>query len=202
MRLTIFLCSAAALSCVAERPSTPPTASSSDAPIVTSFDRTVRDLLDQFRIPGAAICVIDDGQLIHKQVYGVSDSSSGELVTTDTRFQVASVSKLFATWAVMALVDSEKLRLDEPIEDFTGAYRIPESEFDASQVTAARLLAHTAGTSAWGFLGDPWTDEPLPSTRAYLEEGGDGGAPLVLLEPSPAPVIATPVAGSRSSNSR
>lgn len=176
---------AAPLSCTARRPLETDGLPTSEPRVVTSFDHTVRDLLEQFNIPGAAICVIDDGQVIHKQVYGVADTQSGEPVTSATRFQVASVSKLFTAWAAMSLVDSGDIQLDAPIEDFTGNYRLPSSDFDARQVTAERLLAHTAGTSAWGFLGDPWTDEPLPSTRAYLERGAEDGGPLVILEAEP-----------------
>ncbi|MEL6905912.1 MAG: serine hydrolase domain-containing protein, partial [Planctomycetota bacterium] len=160
-------------------------AAEADRPVAPAFDVRVRALLEQFQIPGAAVCVVDDGEILHEGVYGVADAATGEPVTPRTRFQVASVSKVIATWAAMSLVESGALALDAPIEDFTGDYRLPPSAFDARGVTAARLLAHTAGTSAWGFLGDPWTGEPLLDTRTYLERGGDDGGPLVLLEAEP-----------------
>ena len=181
MRPIELLCAVSLASCVSQ--ATPPPQGA--APIEVQLDARVRELLDQFNIPGAAVCVIDDGEVIHEGLYGVADSDTGEAVTARTRFQIASASKVLTAWAVMSLVESGRLELDRPIEDFTGGFLLPPSEFDSRGVTAARLLAHTAGTSAWGFLGDPWTDDPLLSTREYLERGGEGGEPLVVLEAEP-----------------
>ncbi|MEM8711399.1 MAG: serine hydrolase domain-containing protein [Planctomycetota bacterium] len=181
MRPIELLCAVSVVSCVSQESPSLQVAS----PIDVQLDTRVRELLDQFNIPGAAVCVLDDGKLIHEGFYGVADADTGEAVTGRTRFQIASVSKVLSAWAVMALVESGKLDLHHPIEDYTGDFRLPPSDFDSRGVTAARLLAHTAGTSAWGFLGDPWTDAPLLSTRDYLEHGGEGGEPLVVLEAAP-----------------
>lgn len=185
MRLACILALPVALSCVARSPEVARGHASERAQIDGPLDRQVRDVLDQFAIPGAAVCLIDDGVILHQGVYGVADAGTGTAVTNRTRFQVASVSKVFTAWAAMALVESGGLELDAPIERFTGGYELPPGAYDTSAVTASRLLSHTAGTSAWGFLGDPWTDDPLPSTRVYLERGGEGGAPLVELEAEP-----------------
>lgn len=179
MRFAFLVSTAALASCISQNPGV------LQGPLDAAFDSSVQKLLDQLAIPGAAVCVIDSGEVIHKGLYGVTDASTREPVAAHTRFQIASISKVFTAWAAMALAESGALELDAPIETFTGGYRLPNSEFDVAGVTAARLLSHTAGTSAWGFLGDPWTEAPLLPTRDYLERGGEDGAPLVQLEAEP-----------------
>jgi CubicO group peptidase (beta-lactamase class C family) len=97
----------------------------------------------------AAFVLLDDGRVVAEHFQSI-----GEPVDRDTLFQVASLSKWVTAWGVMTLVDEGRIDLDAPISTYLTRWRLPDSAFDETQVTARRLLSHTAGlTDGLGFGG-------------------------------------------------
>ena len=83
-------------------------------------------------------------------------ASVGKPVDPATLFQVASLSKWIAAWAVMTLVESGKVDLDAPVSRYLTRWHLPASKFNNDGVTVRRLLSHTAGlTDGLGFAGFP-----------------------------------------------
>ena len=116
----------------------------------------------------AVMAVIRDGT-----VQGVHAASIGAAVNADTVFQTASLSKWLTAWGVMALVEQRKLDLDAPVSRYLKRWTLPASAFDNNEVTARRLLSHTAGlTDDLGYAGfAPGT--PVPSLEAWLKQNAD-----------------------------
>lgn len=106
---------------------------------VASIDALFRQW-DGTHVPGGAVAVVKDEQVVFARGYGMADLEQGVPITVDTAFSLASVSKQFTAAAVLLLVDAGRLRL----EDRVRAY-IPELPEYASQVTVAHLLHHTSG---------------------------------------------------------
>jgi CubicO group peptidase (beta-lactamase class C family) len=79
----------------------------------------------------------------------------------------------------MKLVEAGKLDLDAPVDNYLTRWHIPPSAFDATKVTARRLLSHTAGTSVHGYYGWPPAKD-LPSVEASLNGDNNGSGPVVL----------------------
>jgi CubicO group peptidase (beta-lactamase class C family) len=97
----------------------------------------------------AVFAVIEEGA-----VRGVHAVSIGAAVDADTVFQTASLSKWVTAWGVMALVQQGKVDLDAPVGRYLTRWQLPPGKFDNSQVTARRLLSHTAGLSdGLGYAG-------------------------------------------------
>ena len=90
-------------------------------------------------------------------------------MTTQTGFNIDSISKTIAAWGVMKLVEEGKIDLDAPAENYITRWKLPESDFDSKKVTVRRLLSHTAGLSLHGYPG--WTANDRLST---IEESLDG----------------------------
>lgn len=120
-----------------------------DPAIDTAITRAMNDL----KVPGCAVALIERGQVSEARGYGVADVSTGAPVTLDTRFSLQSVSKSIAAWATMKLVEQGRLDLDAPICRYLTRWPIPPSEFDLDLVTARRLLTHHAGVTVAGFRG-------------------------------------------------
>jgi CubicO group peptidase (beta-lactamase class C family) len=80
-------------------------------------------------------------------------------VTRSTVFDLASITKLFVTTAVLSLVEDGLLALDEPIAAWLPSFGVGER----TGVTLRRLLTHTSGLPA---LLSLWTDWPDPRARA------------------------------------
>jgi CubicO group peptidase (beta-lactamase class C family) len=102
-------------------------------------------------VPGAAIAVLKDGEVTDAAT-GVLSTSTGVEATTDSVFQIGSITKVWTTTLVMQLVDDGLLDLDAPIRDYLPAFRLSD-EASAALITTRQLLSHQAG-----FEGDVFTD--------------------------------------------
>lgn len=91
-------------------------------------------------MPGGAVMVIQNGEIVHQKGYGLADVENGTPITTDSIFHLGSVGKQFTALGIMILKEHGLVDYDEPI----GAY-LPELEWMGEQVTVRRLLHHTSG---------------------------------------------------------
>ena len=71
-----------------------------------------------------AIALVDDKRIIWSQGFGLADRDTGRAPTNTTMFGVGSVSKMFATIAVMQLVDRGVVDLDTPLVTYLPAFRM------------------------------------------------------------------------------
>src|ERR1700754_731893 len=134
------------------------------------FDERIPAQLTQYRIPGAAVVVVDGRGQLFARGYGVSDVDSGAPVSADkTGFFIGSTAKLWTTTAVLQLVEQGKLDLDTDVNTYLKAFQIRDT-YPGHPVTLANLLTHTAGF-ADEILGvavrDPADVQPL---EQYLVE--------------------------------
>lgn len=105
--------------------------------------------IDRENKGNAAFVLLDDGRVVAEHF-----RSRGEPVDRNTLFQVASLSKWVTAWGVMTLAGEGRIDLDAPISTYLTRWRLPDSAFDETQVTARRLLSHTAGlTDGLGYGG-------------------------------------------------
>ena len=90
--------------------------------------------------PGCVIAVVQAGELVLEQAFGVVDVATGSALTPRHRFRVASHSKSFTAAGVMRLRDAERLRLDDTVGQFVEGLHP-----DIARVTVGQLLSHTSG---------------------------------------------------------
>lgn len=102
---------------------------------------------DQF---SGAILVTQEGRILLQQAHGLADRKVQVKNTSDTRFRLGSMNKMFTATAVLQMVGGGKLDLDTPIGKYLPDY--PNKEL-AGRVTVRHLLTHTGGT------GDIFTPE-------------------------------------------
>jgi len=94
--------------------------------------------------PGSAVLVIKDGAIILNKGYGLANLAHQIPIGPNTVFDLASVSKQFAGFAVASLVDEGKVSLEDDIRKY-----IPElPDFDRT-ITIDHLLHHTSGIRDW-----------------------------------------------------
>lgn len=90
--------------------------------------------------PGGAVMVIQDGEIIYQNGYGLADVENGLPITTDSVFHLGSVGKQFTALGVMMLAEQGLVNYDDPIGNY-----IPELAWMSDEVTIRRLLYHTSG---------------------------------------------------------
>src|SRR5262249_28947452 len=117
----------------------------------------VSALLAQYRIPSAAIGVLQDGAMSDFAV-GVKNLATQEPATTDTLYQCGSMTKTWTALAFMQLVDEGKVSLDEPVRTYLPGFRVADPKVSAT-VTPRHLLYHTNGIEEE--FGDPGEGEDV-----------------------------------------
>jgi CubicO group peptidase (beta-lactamase class C family) len=112
----------------------------------------VNSLIEIHKVPAASIAVWKDGQL-QQAAAGILNLDTKVEATTDTIFQIGSITKVMTTCLVMQLVDEGRVDLDMPVKHYIRDFQIADPE--ATQViTVRQLLNHTSGMA-----GDFFPDE-------------------------------------------
>ncbi|MBK8047502.1 MAG: beta-lactamase family protein [Anaerolineales bacterium] len=143
-------------------------------------------------LSGLAVAVSIDGNLAYEGYLGrrhiAEDSQGRDLpVTSDTRFRVASISKLFLALGVMRLAERRLLDLDCDVSDHLG-FALRNPSFPERVITPRMLLCHTSSVrdgASYRF--------PLPATLAsgfqpdgaYWEGGSHFAPPVAGIDTSP-----------------
>jgi CubicO group peptidase (beta-lactamase class C family) len=91
-------------------------------------------------IPGAAVAIVDRGRVVKIASYGMANLEWSAPVGPDTRFQLASATKIFTGVLLMKLVEEGKLSLDDPLTRW-----FPEAPAAWSEIRVRQLANHTSG---------------------------------------------------------
>ena len=92
------------------------------------------------RTPGAAVLVLQNGQVIFERGYGVTDLRSFPKIDAHTNFRLASCTKQFTAMAIMLLVHDGKLHYEDRLTDV-----FPDFPEYGKSITIRNLLNHTSG---------------------------------------------------------
>ena len=99
---------------VAQAQTDPPVTAPLD---LAALDATVARTLKAFEVPGLAVAVVKDGQVVVAKGYGVRSLATREPVDANTLFGIASNTKAFTAAALGLLVDEGKLHWDDKLTD-------------------------------------------------------------------------------------
>jgi CubicO group peptidase (beta-lactamase class C family) len=124
------------------------------------IDRFITHQMATQHIPGLALAITHENQALHVKGYGRANTQ--QLVTPQTQFPIASLSKSFTAVAVLQLVESGQIDLDAPVTKYLPEFTLADAKTDA-QITIRQLLNQISGLSDLGF---PESLLPQPTTNA------------------------------------
>ncbi|MDX1645433.1 MAG: serine hydrolase, partial [Thermoanaerobaculia bacterium] len=150
MRRAAARCAAVLLLCApAGLPAQTESAASGPAPTVSrqGFDEARRvaqtiavGLHEQASLPGFALAVGLDGEIVFSQTFGFSDLEARSPVVPSTRFRIGSVGKSLTSVGAMRLSESGVLDLDQPIRRY-----LPDLPPEIGRLSARQLAGHLGG---------------------------------------------------------
>jgi CubicO group peptidase (beta-lactamase class C family) len=107
------------------------------------FDSTIAEQLKSLHIPGAAVTVVGNGEVLFAKGYGFADlEQQTPMDAARTLFRTGSVAKLLTWTAVMQLAEQGRLDLNADINDYLD-FTIPATF--PEPITLAHLMTHTPG---------------------------------------------------------
>ncbi|MFL9841945.1 serine hydrolase domain-containing protein [Sphingomonas sp. ST-64] len=181
--------------------------SESSVAVRDAVDAIVRRQMALNTIPGAAVAIVDHGRIVKIGTYGIANLEWSAPVGRDTRFQLASVTKMFTGVLLMRLVERGKVGLDDPLTRW-----FPDAPHSWATISVRQLANHSSGLAEqWGASRQATVEEiiakamqtPLayvPGTearygftdftvlRAILEKAGGNQLPQLLTEELFAPL--------------
>ncbi|UJH92150.1 beta-lactamase family protein [Antarcticibacterium sp. 1MA-6-2] len=97
-----------------------------------------------FDVPGMAVAVLKDGEVIHMEGYGTRSLKSGGKVDENTLFGVASNTKAMTSAALAILIDQGKLEWDTKVTEVIPEFKLYDP-YVTSEFTVRDLLTHRSG---------------------------------------------------------
>ena len=122
---------------------------------LSQLDNVIADEITKKSLPGAVVLVGRKGRIVWRKSYGARALDPvQERMTTDTIFDLASLTKVVATaTSIMILVERGKLRLNDPVSLY-----IPELKGEGrDRITIEQLLTHMSGYAPDFDLRERWT---------------------------------------------
>ena len=123
------------------------------------LDSAVPCLLNKYNVPGAAMAIIRDGELVYSKGWGVKRIGEGVQINELTIFPAASLTKPVFAYGVLMLVRDGRLDLDRSLSDYLDKPYI-QGDDRIEKITARMVLSHSTGFPNW--RPGLWTGSPKP----------------------------------------
>ncbi|HSD18307.1 MAG TPA: serine hydrolase [Thermomonas sp.] len=108
------------------------------------FDDFVASVQKQFDVPGVAVAIVKDGQVVLERGYGVRELGKPDKVDAHTMFAIASNTKAFTATALNMLQDEGKLKTSDRVIDHLPWFRMSDP-YVTREMRIRDLLAHRSG---------------------------------------------------------
>jgi CubicO group peptidase (beta-lactamase class C family) len=111
---------------------------------LAKLDSLAEQAMSRTNVPGIAIAVVSNDQLVYLKGFGLREAGKADLVDPETVFQLASVSKPIAASVVAALVGDGTIAWDDPIVRHDPGFQMYDA-WTTRQVTLRDMFAHRSG---------------------------------------------------------
>lgn len=125
-------------------------------------DQIVQEALLAWQVPGVAVAIVRNDEVVYLKGLGVKDIGTRAPVTADTLFPIGSCTKAFTTTAMAMLVDEGKMSWDDPVRKHLDFFHLADPLADAN-VTLRDLVTHRTGLASNDLLWyrAPWSPEEV-----------------------------------------
>jgi CubicO group peptidase (beta-lactamase class C family) len=108
------------------------------------LDETVRSIMERSGVPGVAVAVVQGGQTVFAQGYGVRKLGVDDPVAPQTVFQIASVSKPLAATVAAIAVTQDQIAWDDLVTTYLPEFGLGD-DWVSANLTIGDLYAHRSG---------------------------------------------------------
>lgn len=109
----------------------------------TATAKYIKQIASEHAVAGLSVAVIKDGEVAYHYEYGYADKADKRKVTVNTKFRIASLSKVFTSMMAVKLAEDGKLDLDAHIGNVLGI-SVRNPNYKNENITTRMLLTHTS----------------------------------------------------------
>jgi len=125
---------------------------------LTEIDSYCQRVLEEWRVPGAAVAIIQGKEVVFQKGYGTQKHGENIPVTAETLFPIASITKSFAATSLALLVDAGKLKWDDRVSEHLPGFKLRDP-WMTREFQIIDLICHRSGFRAesldqmgiWGY---------------------------------------------------
>ena len=141
---------------------------------IDGLGKFIDEQLQISKVPGLAIAIVKDGEVILSQGFGKRNIDQDLEATAETLFAIGSCTKAFTTTAMGILVDEGKLDWDKPVREFLPTFKMFDP-YVSDHMTPRDLVCHRSGLPRHDFMwyGAPYTRQEIFDRLQYLEPSKD-----------------------------
>lgn len=103
------------------------------------FEKLMSEAVEKDLFSGNVL-VVQDGKILYQKAVGKADFEKNEATTADTRYEIASLTKLLTKITVLQLVEQKKIALNDPLNKYLDGFSAK-----GDKITVQHLLDHQAG---------------------------------------------------------
>ncbi|MCB0081242.1 MAG: beta-lactamase family protein, partial [Caldilineaceae bacterium] len=112
--------------------------------VIPKLETFIGDGLAQFGIPGAAVAIVQRGEIVYSQGFGVTEQGGDTPITPQTQMMIGSTGKSLTTMLMGTLVDQGKMTWDTPVIDVLPEFAVSDPELTQS-ITLRNLVCACTG---------------------------------------------------------
>ena len=109
------------------------------ADLIPELDRLAADAMADWKVPGAALAVVQDGEVVLSKAYGQRDIEANLPATPKTQFLIGSITKSFTATGMALLHNEGRLDWTKPVRDYMPEFRLNDA-VATERVTVRDLL--------------------------------------------------------------
>ena len=170
---------------------------------LATFEAYVAGTLAEFGVPGASVAVVQGGEVVFAQGFGVRELGRPAPVTVDTLLRIGSVTKSFSSLLTATLVDAGRLSWETPLVDLLPTFAVADPDltprltvrdafcactglprrdlefmFNAQELTPERLIADMAQIPLTAPFGEKYQySNQMVAAGGFAAAVADGGSP-------------------------
>jgi CubicO group peptidase (beta-lactamase class C family) len=148
--------------------------SESIAAFIPELELLIAEAMDEWKIPGLAVAVVQNGEVALMTAYGLRDVEAGLKVTTDTQFLICSITKSFTATGLALLMDERRIDWTKPVRDYIPEFRLRDA-IATDRITVRDLLCHHSGLPRhdWVWLPGDLSPAQMLAAMRHLEPSED-----------------------------
>ncbi|PYX51715.1 MAG: hypothetical protein DMG79_02495 [Acidobacteria bacterium] len=128
------------------------TAPAQRTPVIPGdLEKFIPAQMENWKVPGLAIAVVQNGQVIYSHGFGLRDVKGNLPVTSKTLFAIGSISKSFTSLSMGMLNDEGKLDWDKPVRQYIPEFQMYDP-VASERMTPRDLISHRVGMAGHDLL--------------------------------------------------
>lgn len=135
-----------------------------DETIINQLEDYIPTVLEKLDVPGAAVAIVQDGEIVYEQGFGVRELGKDAAVTPETRMMIGSTGKSLTTLMMATLVDAGLMEWDQKVVDILPTFAVADPEI-TQQLTLRNLVCACTGVPRrdleWVFNANSLTAENI-----------------------------------------